>query len=303
MRDGNVAGHPPPSVLAWAASAASRRAGVRTRNVGIIAIALSAALALRSGDVAAQEPEREAPRLDERTAYTIGASRLKLGLLALEYGVTDQLSIGTEPPAWVVRTVLPLLIPNLHAKLRLFQHEQLAVSIEAAGYYASLTSDDGAGGSLVSTPMSLVASVPLARALLIHPHVTYIFTRAFGAGDLDDADVSGAVATRALQAGAMLEYRVSRVTSLTALGRYQLYTGTLVFSGRHQTDPYTSVELDAALEPRGAKPWQAVGGVALTWEHVRLVLGVGYGSYFVPGFEIALSDHLFFPDLSFAVVL
>jgi len=111
------------------------------------------------------------------------------------------------------------------------------------------------------------------------------------------------VASRAVQLGAMLEYRMTRVVSLIAVGRYQPHVGPLVFEGSGEVDPYTTVQVDAELAPRVEHPWQAMAGVAFLWRYVRLGVGVGYGNYFAPGLSIAAPDVGFVPDLSFAVVL
>jgi hypothetical protein len=268
------------------------------------ALALAGAWLLPSRMVSAQVAADAPPRLDERTAHTVGGQHLKLGLLAVEYGVTDRFAVGVDPPAWAARAVLPFLIPNLHAKAVLIDQVSFALSIRGAGYYADLKREDNAPGSLVAVPVSLFASIRLAPRWWLHGEGTYLYAHAFGGGgDLDDADLNGAVATRSTQLGAMLEYRATRVVSLTALGRYQAYSGPLVFSGTATLDPYTTAEVEGELRPRVEHPWQAVGGVAFLWPVVRIVLGVGYGHYFIPGFTIALPDRTIVPDLSVSVVL
>lgn len=270
--------------------------------VAIITLVFASTLFARSAS--AQVVADEAPRLDERTAHTVGGQQLKLGVLAVEYGITDRLAVGIDPPAWAARAVLPIWIPNLHAEVVVIDREPFALSVKAAGYYADLKTDESASGSLVAVPLSLFASGRLARRWWLHGEGTYLFARAFGGGgDLDNADLNGAVATRAAQLGAMLEYRITRVVSLTALGRYQVYSGKLVFSGDSTLDPYATARVEGELTSNNEHPWQAVGGVALLWPAVRVVLGAGYGNYFIPGFTIAIPDRGIVPDLSISVVL
>src|SRR6185312_4130184 len=83
-------------------------------------------------------PPKPIPQLDERTAYMVGRHRLKLGILAFEYGILQQLSIGTEPPAWILRAFINILLPNLHPKYQLLERDPVAVAVMAAGYYATL---------------------------------------------------------------------------------------------------------------------------------------------------------------------
>ena len=243
------------------------------------------------------------PRLEERTAHTIGGQRLKLGILQIEYGITDRVSVGIDPPAWAARAVLPVFIPNLHAEVVLLESDAFAMSVRAGGYFVDLKEEESAPGTLTTVPVSLFASGQLAPRWWLHGEGMYLYAHGTGTGDFDSVDVSGAVASRAVQLGAMLEYKMTRVVSLTALGRYQPYVGPLVFDGSGEVDPYTTVQVDAELAPRVEHPWQAVAGVAFLWRYVRLGLGVGYGNYFAPGISIAAPDENIVPDLSLSVVL
>jgi hypothetical protein len=83
--------------------------------------------------VAAPPPKRIV-ELEERTAYMVGEHRLKLGILAFEYGLLRQLSVGTDPPSWALRAFTSVLVPNLHLKLQIFDRDPVAVAVQAAGY-------------------------------------------------------------------------------------------------------------------------------------------------------------------------
>lgn len=245
----------------------------------------------------------ELPRLDERTALMLGARRLKLGILAFEYGITNRMTVGTDPPVWAARAFLPVLVPNLHFKYQFYGRDGLALMGSIAGYYADLSKTNTAASALVTFPLSLFASVRLAPRVWLHGEGTYVFARATGAGDVDRADFRGAVSTRAGQAGAMLEWRLTRIFSLTALGRYQFYAADLAFSGSGTGDEFTTVDVQGQLTPRVKHPWQAVGGVALLWRHFHLIAGAGYGYYFIPGLDIAVPTRTIIPDVSLSVVL
>lgn len=280
-----------------------RRRSKHGRTLGAI-ISIFCASVVFARPAGAQVVIDERPRLDERTALTIEGQHLKLGLLAIEYGITDRFAIGIDPPAWAARAVLPIFIPNVHAEVMAIKTASFALSGRVGGYYADLKTEESTTGSLVAVPLSLFASGRLAPRWWLHGEGTYLYARAFGSGgDLDNADINGAVAQRAAQLGGMLEYRMTRVVSLTALGRYQVYAGKLVFSGTSELDAYTTAQIDGELTSTNEHPWQAVGGVALLWPAVRIVVGAGYGNYFIPGFTIAAPDRGFVPDLSISVVL
>lgn len=243
------------------------------------------------------------PRLDERTALMIGAQRLKLGLLAFDYGIAERVSIGTDPPAWAARAFLPVLIPNLHLKVSLYQRGPIALTVQGAGYYARLNDNGSATGSLVVAPLSLFASFRAQPRVWLHAEATYVFVRGVGTGDLNEAGLGGSVVAQAAQTGLMLEWRLTRIFSVTALGRYQPYTGPLAFEGSGALDPYTTVDVDGSAKPRVAHPWMVIGGVAFLWRYVHLTLGAGYGYYFVPGLDLPYPSRGFVPDGSLAVIL
>jgi hypothetical protein len=243
------------------------------------------------------------PRLDERTAFMIGAQRLKLGVLAFDYGIAERVSIGTDPPPWAARAFLPVLVPNLHLKVSVYQRGPVALTVQGGGYYARLNDNGTATGSLLVVPLSLFASFRVQPRVWLHAEATYLFARGFGAGDLHEAGLGGSVAAQAAQTGLMLEWRLTRIFSLTARGRYQVYTGPLAFNGTGTLDPYTTVDVDGTAKARVEHPWSAVGGVAFLWRYVHLILGAGYGYYFVPGMDLAYPKRTFVPDASLSVIL
>lgn len=243
------------------------------------------------------------PLLDERTAYLVGAKRLKLGVLAFEYGLTDKLSVGTDPPAWAARAFVSVLIPNLHLKVQFFHRGPVTLTAVGAGYYGIMKDNGSAAGSIVAVPLSLFGSFRVQPRLWLHEELTYVFAHAFGSGNLNDIGVDGQVSGQALQTGTMLEWRLTRIFSVTATGRLQMWTGRLAFNGDGMPDPYTTVNVDGTAQPRVDHPWYVVGGVAVLWRHFHLIVGAGYGYYFLPGMDVP-SPHLgFVPDASLAVIL
>lgn len=248
-------------------------------------------------------PTEVLPLLQERTAYLVGARRLKLGILAFEYGLTDKVSIGTDPPAWAARAVVSILIPNLHVHVQFFHRGPVTLTLLGAGYYGILKDNGSASGSMIAIPASLFASFRLHPRVWLHEELTYLFVHAFGTGDLHDSGFDGKVAAQALQTGTVVEVRLTRIFSLTATGRVQLYSGRLAFDATSNVDPYTSINIDGTAQPRVDHPWNVIGGVAALWKHFHLVAGAGYGYYFLPGLDVP-SPHLgFVPDLSLAVIL
>ena len=143
----------------------------------------------------------------------------------------------------------------------------------------------------------------------VHPRITlhatgaYVYARVIGTGDLTKASLDGASAGSAGQVGLMVQYRLTRIFSLTATGRYQFWVSDLPLSGSSMIDPYTTASLSGQFVPGVQHPWEAIGGIAVLWHYVHLTLGAGYGYYFVPGLNIANTKKTFVPDANIAVVL
>ena len=247
-------------------------------------------------------PSKPIPLLDERTAYMVGKHTLKLGILAFEYGIMQQLSVGSDPPSWALRAVTSVLVPNLHLKLQILDRDPVAVAVLAAGYYATV-GQSNFSGNLLNIPLSLFVSVKVHPRITLHAEGAYVYARVFGTGNVTQASLDGAGVARAGQVGLMVQYRVTRIFSLTATGRYQFYVSDVPLSGSTTIDPYTTGTLSGQYVPAVQHPWEAIGGVAFLWHYFHLILGAGYGYYFVPGLDIANTKKTIVPDASIAVVL
>jgi len=243
----------------------------------------------------------EAQRLEEGTALTLGGETLKLGILAFEYGITDAINVGTDPPMWLIRTAEPVLIPNLHIKVIAYRWNQLWLAGQLAVYYANIDRGD-ASGILWTIPLTAYASYEIDPRWWVHGELTYDIIWGSGTGDLTQTEIGGAAATRSLQIAATGEYRVRPDIAITLRGRIQLYTGRLALSGSTNPDAFTAIDADARVTARNSHPWQIVPAVAFLWQRIRLTAGVGYGNYFVPGMQIPLTKQSFVPEGSFSVV-
>jgi hypothetical protein len=264
-----------------------------------VGVVLSTGLAARA-EARLPTPE-EAQRLDEGTALTLGGQIFKLGILAFDYGITDRVNVGTDPPMYLIRTAEPVLVPNLHVKVIAYRWNQLWLTGEAAVYYAHLSKGDAAG-SLWTIPLTAFASYQIDAKWWVHGDVNYNIIWGTGTGDLSETTLGGAAATRSVQLGATGEYRIRPTIAITLRGRLQVYTARLALSGSSNPDDFTAINVDARIDPRNSHPWEVVPGVAFLWERIRLSAGVGYGNYFVPGMNIPLTERSVVPEGSFSVV-
>jgi hypothetical protein len=235
--------------------------------------------------------------LTEYTARTIGARQVKVGVLAIDLGITDWLSIGTDPPAWALRAFGSVLVPNLHVEAAFLRMPFLQMSGQVAAYYADISTSK-VSGHLFTLPLTLLATVPIGARVFLHLEGAYNWVRGIGNGDESLAEIKGSVAARTVQVGAMVEVRLSRVVGLIGRGRFQAHTSPLVLSGGGMPDAYTNVQVEAEIRALDEHPWMALGGVACTWKHVGFVAGAGYGNYFVPGLNIAIPSTGVVPEAS-----
>ena len=146
------------------------RSGWSWWGAGIAAFAVDDVAGV-AGPGAPSDPE-EAQRWDEGTALTLGGQTFKLGILAFDYGITDRINVGTDPPMYLVRTAEPVLIPDLHVKVIAYRWNQLWLTGQAAIYYANLQKG-GASGTLWTVPLSAFASYQIDPKWWIHGEVTY----------------------------------------------------------------------------------------------------------------------------------
>jgi hypothetical protein len=228
----------------------------------------------------------------------VGEHQWKLGVFGFEYGLTDALSVGVDPPAWALWAMKDVFVPNLHVKGRLARAPLVSGQI---GVYWARIGRERASGDLWMVPMSVFLSRQLRHGLWAHVEANYNWVRAFGAGDPSRVEIAGGLATRSGQLGAMLEQRLGPVAAIVARGRWQVLTRPLVLAGSTPLDPYTQAEVALEGRPVHRHPWMAVAGVALTWRHVGMTVAAGYGHYFVPGANIAVAARGFVPDASFWV--
>jgi hypothetical protein len=243
----------------------------------------------------APSPKPSAVPIDQNTARMIGARRLKIGVFAFDYGVTERFSFGTDPPEWVLKSVKSVLVPNLHFKGQLVHTAVVDVSAQLAGYYSNISTDTASGHVFV-LPATLLVSTGLATPLWLHLEGAYNWARGFGSGDVARTNIDGTAVIRSAQVGAMLEYRLSRVVALLARGRYQFYASPITVEGNGTVDVYTTGRASLEVQPLIQHPAMGVAAVALTWKHVGVVAGAGYGHYFVPGINIPLPQTTVAPE-------
>jgi hypothetical protein len=268
------------------------------RSLALFAPLVVAAL-LASRDAAAYHDDDH--RLLDHTAHTLDGFEFRIGLWQLDAGISKRVNIGTDTAPYVASFILKRFIPNVHGKVNLYRSPPLTLSLEARFYYA-FAGGDGANASIAIVPLTAYVSSDLTPDLSLHGEATYTTVGASATAHAQSLDAKGAVAVQSFQLGAMLEYRLTRVTALTLRGRLQPVFSPAVVRTTVTRDANTNASVDANLEPRYRGATAAViGGVAFSWKNINLSLGVGYGSFFVPSLGVVLPGNSILPDGSFDV--
>jgi hypothetical protein len=227
------------------------------------------------------------PRTDF-TAYTRPGGRVAVGPLKLELGVIDEVTIGTYVPPWFAFPALGVPLPNVYVKARSWWSGPLTLALRGSTMYVAgeaveqLASGDASGSSTV-----LSAEGDLS--LLVHHRLTvslsaeFTHVRANGNDTEDTAtSVEGAVTADNLMSRLFVEWRLSRVFSLTLLTRYMIQQSPV---GADTTFEGSGVTIDARLTADGTGSnhgFSVVPGVAFEWDSWELSLGVGYGALPLP---------------------
>lgn len=108
------------------------------------------------------------------TAFTIGARHWQVGLVNQDYGLLDNLQIGTTGPLWF------LVVPNGHVKLTAIQTKKLDFALDGGIYWSDLQRLGIPGGQITVTPVGGMASWIVTKNLSLHGGMGWIIAQASG---------------------------------------------------------------------------------------------------------------------------
>lgn len=241
--------------------------------------------------------------LVDYTAHSLNGGELRLGLFEQNVGIHRYVQVGTETLPWVAGVFLRSVAPNANLKVGLLRSRVLELSVRGAFYYAYLAAE-GSGsagrGAVWIVPASLAASARVLPWLSLHAEGTYTWISAGANVDVEQLSVQGTGISNSLQLGAMLEARVNSVVAVTLRGRMQPHTSPTVVRSRSSEADSTRLDVDAKLTTNLTYvPMALVAGLALSWKHVNVQFGMGFGHYFIPSLGIPIPAATLVPDGSF----
>lgn len=231
--------------------------------------------------------------LTDHTAFTLPQKSFRLGLWSAEYSIFDSLTVGTYWPAWIFR------VANLHAKWRFIKPDPWAFAVYADFFRLdtkNLKKLDQTAGNAVITVATFEprASWRFAKDFDLSASVSWTEVGLKGTLNKDDFDGAGSGAVDNMQLTATVDWRLTRVTTLALHARYLVFqrVGANADATLHPDD-FTTVEVHGAatsdvLDTPNA--FSVLPAVALSWKHLNLRAGVGYGNWNVPGVNFVV-DH------------
>jgi len=96
------------------------------------------------------------------TAYTIGKRNWEIGLVNQDYGLLDNLQVGTTLALW------PLGAPNVHGKVTAIRSRKFDVALESGYTWTGLARFGVPDGSVHMVPIDAIASWEVSRRFSIH---------------------------------------------------------------------------------------------------------------------------------------
>jgi hypothetical protein len=237
-------------------------------------------------------------RITDDTAYTLRDGEIRLGVWKFEYGLLDDLDIGSYTIPWFLKIV------SITGKYEAWSNADWAfagkvgfVSLD----FQRLAEDSPPGTRLSVVPLSALASYRLGEdwglsAEIVHTKITFTGET----GDDGSTSLAGAAALTNTQFTTTLAWRLSDVTALILHYRKLLHQEASAAAGTEQDlDKWTRIEFFAAgstdeLNFEGAQ--SIAPGVLWSWENVNLRLGFALGNINIPVVNFVAQTSSFFPD-------
>ena len=245
--------------------------------------------------------ERGSERLTH-TAYTLEQWELSLGLWRAEVGVLDQVTLGTYVPTWFTYPVLETTVPTGFVKVRDWFDADVAVSLRAGFVFFSASTlsqkfldDANVQAGMVVFPLAAATSWRVNRWFSQSAELSYVFAAAGGSSQ-GEATLEGGMATENVTVTVLSEWRLSRVVALNLRGRILAYRGNARLIGTIEEDG-SEIDVDVGGRLEQGFVFSVVPGVALSFEHLNLALGMGYGNLWLPIIELPLPERSLVPEL------
>lgn len=242
----------------------------------------------------------EVERYPDHSAYTLQQNEWRLGLANLDYGIIEQLTVGTYWPTYIALAFGAPII-NAHLKGSYDINRTFTVGLFVGIYYLDLNNLDleDVETSAKGTVLPVVPTLSIRHSQTFTSTYELIFVNVFAGYDASSVDVQGGGLTNNLQMAATLETRFNRVIALQVRGRILLAGTVYEASSEGTLDDGSTVQVNASLDNEGAEfAWSVVPSAVFSWKHFNLSVGVGYGHMFLPGIMTPTSRMMPIPEFA-----
>ncbi|MEM6785938.1 MAG: hypothetical protein AAF715_00350 [Myxococcota bacterium] len=262
--------------------------------------AVGVTVVLTAVEARADHDDPAGPQLTDDTAFTVPEGDVKLGLLTLEYGLLDQLQVGT------IHLFDLVLFPNALVEWQPLRGSWGAVSLAGGAAYVHTRLAKQFFEDLPIADL-LILPVEVLGTFSVHPQWSITagtaFTGMFVEGTFNDDDFAGAAAVSNLQLHATLEWRISSLVAMQLHGRYLVFqTAGATAEADVMADDFTSIRAVAVAESDildFPHAFQVVPRFHFSWRTFNLAAGVGYGNPVIPFVNFVLPDRFVLPELDF----
>jgi hypothetical protein len=252
----------------------------------------------------ARADERPNPRTDY-TAYTRPGGRVSVGPLKAEFGIIDEITVGTYVPPWFAFPVLGVPIPNGYLKARSWWSGPITLALRGGLLFIDGTAiaelaDEDASASVLESSGELDVSFRFSPRVTLSAGLDYNHLSALGDSTEEATTIEGASTADTWNSRLFFELGLTRVFSLTFLLRYLIYQSP-VEADASTDGEVVSIDSNLSAESGAArKRFAGVAGFAFDWEHWELSLGIGYGVFPLPALGIPTSNAYPIVDFAFA---
>lgn len=246
----------------------------------------------------AEAEERRAVDIDLGT-QTLDHMEFALGPLKASMGFGGFLMVGTYTLPWLAALLVPdSVAPNISAKARLFSYRGVSADLSSNFFYARLGDVDGDG-------LNMRAVIWPIRGALAYQwpqfdgrfSTSLAFTNVHSSitgGSLFQSDtrVFGVAVARSRHLGLNQRFQVNR--NLSFWSRLRVLVGHSPVVARVDTE--IGEDLEVIVEARAnaselSSGVALVGGIHLEVFRFAMVLGGGYGTWFLPGIYLPIGQN------------
>lgn len=245
------------------------------------------------------------------TAYTLRQTEFSAGVGTAAFGIRDELTVGTYTLPWFAFPWLRAPIATGFIKVRDWFKGPLAIAVRANFVYlnasnisSELSDRDSSDVGVTVLPLELSGSLRIARDF--SQSLQLNFVHAWVSGNLPsdstaDTGLGGNSKASTLSLSALSEYRVSRNVAFTLRGTLLLASSDIVARATLQRNETRVVANIGALADDRSVVGNIIPGIALSWTHVNIHLGVGFGTNWLPYVAYPTRTSTVVPDADFYV--